>query len=214
MHNATPIKGDAPRSFAWSVLHERHPALLARVRDGLPYEPATQQAIDRLGAEVEADVILPLDDTAHDAERWHGWAQEFYGLRYSDVPFFWAENFFYRKLLGAVGFFAPGPWQGVDPFGPVKQAELASPALAESLRAFDELTSLPPDDVDAAVLRAALWGNRADLGFLLMSGERDGDGDMSDLVVDDTALIWETLARAEPGTSRGAAREAEPVLHF
>ncbi|MFG2500802.1 hypothetical protein ACGFSB_21625 [Streptomyces sp. NPDC048441] len=28
----------------------------------------------------------------------------------------WAESFFYRKLLAALGYFSPGAWQGIDRF--------------------------------------------------------------------------------------------------
>ena len=38
----------------------------------------------------------------------------------------WSESYFYRRVLDAVGFFEPGPWRGVDPFAPLKRAELES----------------------------------------------------------------------------------------
>lgn len=199
MPEAEPIRGDAPESFAWRVLHERHPALLARVREALPYEPAVLDALDLFATEIESDVIRPLADASHDHARWQEWARPYLGARYSDVPFLWAENFFYRKLLGAVGYFAPGPWQGTDPFGPVKRAELTDPALAANLAALDDLAALPDGEQDAAVLHAALWGNRADLGFLVTAaGARDGDA--TELVADDSARLWEALAGRTPGT--------------
>src|SRR5438874_1023743 len=83
----------------------------------------------------------------------------------SDGPFLWAESYFYRKLLEAVGYFQPGPWHGIDPFGPFKRAELDDPSVDADLAALDELASLEPAGQAAALVQASLWGNRADLGF-------------------------------------------------
>jgi hypothetical protein len=96
------------------------------------------------------------------------------------LPFLVAENRFYRRLLDSVGFFA-GPWRGVDPFGPQKAAELG------------RLDALPGDR--DALVRASLLGNRADLGFGLLTSMPDD----VDLVADDTADLWAHLDGTEPG---------------
>jgi damage control phosphatase ARMT1-like protein len=165
------ITGNPPGSFAWSVLHDRHPKLIAQVRDGLPYPPATGRALDDLAEEITGE-IRPLP----------GW-EEHAGRSWYDVPFLWAESCFYRKLLDAVGYFAPGPWEGVDPFEPVKSAELRTKELADDLTAFAQAD-------DEALLAASLWGNRADLGFRLSSAQAAGDGA---LLVDESARLWSLL---------------------
>jgi hypothetical protein len=169
---APEITGNPPGSFAWSVLHDRHPRLIAQVRDGLPYPPATARALDELADEITGE-IRPLP----------GW-EEHAGRSWFEVPFLWAESCFYRKLLDAVGYRAPGPWQGVDPFEPVKSAELYTPELAEDLAAF----AARPDR--EALLTASLWGNRADLGFRLSAGQAHGDGA---LLADQSPLLWSLL---------------------
>lgn len=167
---AAEITGNPPGSFAWGVLHDRHPKLIAQVRDGLPYPPVIGRALDELAEEITAD-IRPLP----------GW-EEYAGRSWYDVPFLWAESCFYRKLLDAVGYFRPGPWQGVDPFEPVKSAELRSPEFAGDLD-----TARPDRD---ALLAASLWGNRADLGYRLSSGQATGDGG---LLADQSPLLWSLL---------------------
>lgn len=169
---APEITGNPPGSFAWGVLHDRHPKLIAQVRDGLPYPPETGRALDALAEEITGE-IRPLP----------GW-EEHAGRSWYDVPFLWAESCFYRKLLVAVGYFRPGPWQGVDPFEPVKSAELRTPELTDDLAAFAARTD------DDALLTASLWGNRADLGFRLSSGQAAGDGA---LLVDQSPLLWSLL---------------------
>ena len=62
------------------------------------------------------------------------------------MPFLAAESCFYRQLLHAVGYFAPGPWQGVDPFRPFKLAELDTPEAAAHYRA---VLDRYPEDAEA-----------------------------------------------------------------
>jgi hypothetical protein len=179
--DAPPVVSSAPGSFPWSVLHDRHPALISKVRDGLPYPPEQSRALDELAEEIEGVIRpLPQEDQI--------WADHL-GERWYDVPFLWAESYFYRKLLEAVGYFAPGPWQGVDPFAPVKSAELRGQALDDELTVLSEL---PAGDRDTGLLTASLWGNQADLGFQL---GQVGNGRASGLVVDDSAVLWSLLTQ-------------------
>ncbi|GAB3241772.1 damage-control phosphatase ARMT1 family protein [Kineosporia babensis] len=152
--------------FPHSVLRERHPELLAKVLGGVPYPPEIRLAVNGLAQEIEGP-ILPLSDTHGDAAQWAVWAEPYLGKSWYEVPFLWAENYFYRKLLAATGWFGPGPWQGVDPFGPQKDAELAGAAVQAELEALAGLASVPPAELLDSLLLGALWGNRADLGFQL-----------------------------------------------
>lgn len=163
-----PVIVSSPGSFARSVLDERHPALIERVRRATPYPPEQQRALDSVLEETTKGVIERLDDSEPGAERWRD--EPYYGQRWPDVPFLWAESFFYRKLLAALGHFAPGPWLGIDPFAPFKNAELTSSKVDEELSALDRLPELPLEERDRTLLLSSLWGNRADLGFQLSAG--------------------------------------------
>ena len=212
-----PIRSDRPGSFPWTVLHDRHPALLQQVREAHPYPPEHRRAIDALEREI-AGVIEPLSDAAADAALWAGWSQEHLGRTWYEVPFLWAENYFYRKLLAATGFLEPGPWFGIDPFAPLKAAELAGEIVDAELAALDGLADLGPAERIDALLLAALWGNRADLGFLIHAGGgRAAPGDRIDhLVADDRPGLHRLLAAGEPGVvvlvADNAGRELLPDL--
>src|SRR5437870_2063941 len=67
--DAPPIVSNVPGSFAWSVLHQRHPALIERVRDAFPYPPDLQRGLDRLLEEI-AGTIEALGHQAHDRQVW------------------------------------------------------------------------------------------------------------------------------------------------
>ncbi|MBY8877492.1 damage-control phosphatase ARMT1 family protein [Actinacidiphila acidipaludis] len=201
-------------SFAWSVLAKRHPALVRQVREATPYPPELARALDVLLRECEAGVITPLPEGAHDGDRWAAWSTGRLGRTWFEVPFLWSESYFYRRLLEALGYFRPGPWQGVDPFAPFKRAELDSPEVAEELAALDTVSQLPPDEQDQALLTGALWGNKADLGFRISSGDPGGKGEH--LVADDSAAMWRHLVSSPPGAvyvlADNAGRELIPDL--
>ncbi|WP_433573080.1 damage-control phosphatase ARMT1 family protein [Streptomyces sp. CA-251247] len=211
-----------PGSFAWGVLHRRHPALIQQVRDAFPYPPRQQRALDALLAEITDGVVEPLAATAKDYSLWADRAEPYVGRSWFDTPFLWAESYFYRKLLAALEYFGEGPWQGVDPFGPFKDAELSSPVVDEELRALDALADLPPGRQASALLQASLWGNRADLGFGITADEPARTdtgvdaGAGAGLVSDDSALLWSLLPVGTPATvavvADNAGRELIPDL--
>lgn len=211
---APVITGHAPGSFARSVLETRHPALIRQVRDAFPYPPGQRQALDALLEEIAEGVVEPLPSGAHGAGQWADWGKDYVGRSWFEVPFLWAESYFYRKLLEAVGYFGPGPWQGVDPFAPFKRAELRSTAVEEELAALDGVAELPLAGQDDAVLRGALWGNRADLGFRLVSGGTEDS--VSKLITDDSAELWRHLGASPRAgvyvVADNAGRELIPDL--
>ncbi len=194
-----PIRCNVPGSFAWGVLHQRHPAIIATLREEFPYPPAYRRALDDLQSEITDGTISRLPDDAHDHTEWERWGAEYYGQPWPDVPFLWSESYFYRKLLEAVGYFRPGPWHHVDLFEPQKAAELASTSLDEELASFDTLTALAEDERTVALLTTALWGNRADLGFRLSDPGSQDRAHVPDLVVDDTAALTHHLAHRGGG---------------
>ncbi|MEU8890145.1 damage-control phosphatase ARMT1 family protein [Streptomyces sp. NPDC048442] len=190
---APVIRCDEPGSFARSVLAERHPALIERVRKAFPYGPAQHRALDALLEETAHGVIAPPppgDD--RDREQWEVWGKGHLGRLWFDAPFLWTESYFYRRLLGAVGYFGAGPWQGVDPFGPFKRAELGTPETEGELAAVEQLESKPQAERARALLLGSLWGNRADLGFLMGAGAAGQRTDEA-LVADDSAALWALL---------------------
>ncbi|MFF2850682.1 damage-control phosphatase ARMT1 family protein [Streptomyces sp. NPDC058001] len=215
--SAPVILGNDPGSFAWSVQHERHPALIERVRRGTPYPPAVHRALDALLAEIgEGGVMRGLGDGEADAATWWSWgASEHVGRRWADAPFLWAESYFYRRLLGALGYFGTGPWRAVDPFAPFKSAELRGAGVDSELASLDQASRSPGtrDERDAALLQSSLWGNRADLGFRISAGDGGVGERVHRLVHDDSAAFWDVLDRATaPGTVCLVADNAGPEL--
>ncbi|RPF37088.1 damage-control phosphatase ARMT1 family protein [Streptomyces sp. TLI_185] len=212
--SAPVILGNEPGSFPHSVLAERHPAIIRQVREAFPYGPAQHRALDALLASCTKGVVEPLPADAHDRARWEAWGMADYaGRSWYDIPWLWSESYFYRQLLDAVGYFGPGPWQGIDPFRPFKLAELDSPETDEELAALDALSA---DDRDRALLHGSLWGNRADLGFRLSAAGAGTAETAPGLVADDSEALWSLLPPTGAGTlcliADNAGRELVPDL--
>ncbi|MFJ1756638.1 damage-control phosphatase ARMT1 family protein [Kitasatospora sp. NPDC088134] len=209
------IRSDVPGSFAWGVFHERHPKLVQQVLDALPYGPAERAAVERLLAESTTGVLEPLGANAPDAAQWLEWGEGLWGRPWGEVPFLWAESYFYRRLLDATGYFGSGAWQGIDPFAPFKDAELAGAAVDAELAALSKLDDLPEPRRAEALLSSSLWGNRADLSFQI-TAEAGAVAASSDLVADDSATFWTELERTRGGRvcviADNAGRELLPDL--
>ncbi|MFF8101404.1 damage-control phosphatase ARMT1 family protein [Streptomyces sp. NPDC016640] len=214
---APVIVADRPGTFPHSVLAERHPAIVRQVREAFPYGPEQRRALDVLLADCAGGTVEPLPADTHDRERWETWGTGTYaGRSWYDVPWLWAESWFYRRLLHAVGYFGPGPWQGIDPFRPSKLAELGSPAADEELAAADDLAGRPEDERARALLHGSLWGNRADLGFRLSAEGAEERAAVPALVADDSDRLWPLLGTSGTGTlclvADNAGRELVPDL--
>jgi hypothetical protein len=210
MPSAPAITSSDP--YPRSVFHERHPKLVDQVLDALPYGPAERDALRRLLSESLTGRLAPLPPSAPDHEQWLRWGEGVWGLPWDEAPFLWAESYFYRRLLDATGYFTAGPWQGIDPFGPFKGAELENPVVDDELAALGGLPELAEQDRRTALLSSALWGNRADLGFRITSDP----GAAAGLLVDDEPLLWRELERSPRGrvalVADNAGRELLPDL--
>ena len=174
-----PILCDVPGSFPWQVFHDRHPKVVAQLKTGHPYPAGHQRALDDLLAETLTGPVRPLPAAAPDHAAWQEWGDPFLGRPWTDLPFLWAECYFHRRLLEAVSYFEPGPWYRLDPFQPLKSAELTDvDAPAEGLE---------------ALLVAAVWGNRADLGFRLQLTAAHASAAEGGLVADASADVADAL---------------------
>jgi hypothetical protein len=182
--DADPIVSDVPGSFPWHVWHERHPVLLRRIRDAHPFPPDRLAALDMLLDETRSQPMRRLAGDAPDRDAWDGWGAAYYGRSWLAAPFLWAESYFYRRLLDATGYLGAGPFAGVDPFAPMKTAELSADITAP--------TGL------ADLLRASLWGNQADLGFL---AGRAVAGSPGPLVADDSDAVLSLLRNGLPSVA-------------
>ncbi len=112
-------------------------------------------------------VNIPL---APESALWAEWIRPYEGMNWLEIPWFFAEEYFYLRILEATGYFQEGPWQGRDPYAGQKRLGLeTSRAAIRQLGDHVEQALRAPVEGDldtlARLLLADLWGNQNDLSM-------------------------------------------------
>jgi hypothetical protein len=189
-----------PGSFARYTFAERVPSIVRETIALNGFSGGVRRALEDLHAEVTSGPIRGLNEDAPDRDFWNAVSAPYLGREWLDVPWYWAEAFFYRRILEATRYFQPGPWQGRDPFGPQKATELAPDAAPRATDAL--LRRLPGDPVGQfeGLVQGSLWGNRTDLSYQAAArlGRPTGSHEeRANLLVDDTPVLWNALRAGE-----------------
>lgn len=184
-------------SFAHNTLKVRVPKILRETITSNDFPPHIAADLEALHAELVAGRIRALREEAADVAFWNAVSAPFIGRSWLDVPWFWAEAYFYRRVLEATRYFQPGPWQGYDPYLPKKRAEWAAEAAPRAVERL--LAGLPtaPAARFERLFHASLWGNRADLSYMVaahLGGMADAAAERANLLTDDTPRVWRALA--------------------
>jgi uncharacterized protein with ATP-grasp and redox domains len=195
------IRTSEPGSFAHNTLKVRIPAILRETiaQNAFPHEIV--RALEGLHGELVGETIRPLHEDAPDVAFWAEASAEHIGRSWLDVPWFWAETYFYRRLLEATRYFQPGSWQGHDPFAAKKRTEWVPDAAP---RAIDGVLADVPAELGGRFERlfhASLWGNRTDLSYMIaahLGGTAPAHAERDNLLVDDTPQVWAHLAARRP----------------
>jgi len=194
-----PTLGSEMGTFAHHTVTVRMPGIARRLLADNDFPPEIARQVESLVAELPAcPVRLIQDETAPDMEDWQRYTTPHLGQTWLEVPWFFAEQYFYRRILEATGYFRPGPGQGVDPFAAEKARGLqACQAETQALAVLMDGWSGDPDHNQEALsrlLQATLWGNQGDLSMWPVDkNERPDHQDASQqdahLVVDETPAI-------------------------
>ncbi len=197
-----PILTSEPGSFAQDTLRRRIPAILQEAIDLNPdFDLPMRRGLDELRTELRSGRIRGLREDAPDVALWNEVSAPYFGRSWLDVPWYWAEAYFYRRLLEATGYFREGRWRGFDPFGAKKRTEWAADAAPAAVEAL--LAGLPDDPAIRfkQLFHASLWGNRTDLSYMVaahLGGTANSHAERENLLADDTAATWERLWAKRP----------------
>lgn len=156
-----------PGSFARATIVERKPQIIQQVLADQTYPDRIVRSLEDFKGEITGGVIQLLHEPAEDTDFWNAEAGAFAGKTWLELPWYFAESYFYRRLLEATGYFQDGPFRGQDPFYKSKQRAVI-PDVAWFINTWEQFeaaqTGLPGGaGVFEALLHSCLWGNRADL---------------------------------------------------
>ncbi len=172
-----PLRALETPSFTHYSVTVRLPEIARRTLAENDFPPSVVAAIQALLQGIPAEKIRPLDlPLAPDREAWECYVSPYQGMNWLEVPWFFAEAYFYERILEATGYFHAGPGRGVDPFVHQKRLglETSSPAiqrLANSLKPVRVDDRHHPAGLEW-LLRLDLKGNQNDLSLWPASRDR------------------------------------------
>lgn len=196
-----PLHTSTAGSFAHDTFKRRIPQILQNTAAANDFPAHIQDNFSAFHDELTCGVVRGLHENTPDRAFWDPISAPHLGHSWLDVPWLWAEAFFYRRVLEASGYFQPGPSRGLDPYAAIKAQEWqphAAPAAVNAL-----LADLPTE-AEAhfqRLLHASLWGNRTDLsynvaGHLGSTGSQHAESE--NLLVDHSKAVWAQLKSSEP----------------
>ena len=197
-------------SFANMTLLTRMPAMVQRVIAENDFPSEIVENLEALLQDLPYGIVRQLkEDHGPDLTAWSGYLAPFVGMRWIDIPWFFAEAYFFRRIVEATHYFLPGTSQGVDPYAQQKRLGLETAmdsiqAISVRVNAWIEawLHGGTKDPTGLlALLYFDLWGNRADLSLWPINhpGEanqnnRESDDEKAHVLVDDTFAIADRVA--------------------
>ena len=196
-------------SFAYFTLTQRMPAIVRRVIDENDFPSSIVENLESLIQELPNGIVRFLqDEQAPDITAWNPYLEPYVGQRWLDIPWFFAEAYFYRRILEATHYFGEGTYRGVDPFALQKRRGLETTidSIKELSARVNNWRQQEQQDEGKternsliALLYSVLWGNRADLSLWPVdAGELDSRQEIhleqSHILVDDTSIIADRVA--------------------
>ena len=151
-----------PDSFARHTILERKPQIIHQVIADNDYPPEVTIALENFRNEIASQPIQSLRESAADIAFWNAEVFKYAGKTWLEIPWYFAETYFYRKVLEAIGYFQSGKRQGRDPFEKQKRGQIDSDIQKLSIE-WEQLSALKSEMRFEALLHSCLWGNRADL---------------------------------------------------
>lgn len=176
-----PLYGSESGTFAEDTIVRRLPEIARRVLAENDWQIETRRRLETLIAEMPRARLRPLrEDGSADVRSWNRALRDLAKEDWLSTPWFVAEMYFFRRILEATGYYAPGDGQGRDPYGLQKRQGLEAALPATQLgaeRVLEWLAETPSNRAErdrqapvtlerlAQVLKLSLWGNQADLSL-------------------------------------------------
>lgn len=205
------MRGLDQDTFAYYTVTINLPDIGRRVLTENDLPKVAVRKIEKLLREIPEGIVRPLkDDPGSRAKDWGVYIAPFVGKNWLEVPWFFAEVYFYRRILEAIGYFREGIGKGVDPFGYQKRfgLERSRRAIGLFCRQLEQWLSENPEylaDRRKALndlIKMSLWGNQADLSIWPADQKTNPEHKNviergSHLVVDETESMMEYLEQLD-----------------
>lgn len=173
-----PLRGLEIGTFTYHSIVDRLPDIGRRMLAENTFSNPVMSKVEALLDGIPEDPIRHLSDSAApDAADWFNCIEPYKGQDWLQVPWFFAETYFYRRIIEATGYFGEGGGRGIDPFAHQKREGLAT--SQEAIKSLSERVEsmIAKGRLDrqmaANLLRTGLWSNQADLSLWPVGSESD-----------------------------------------
>lgn len=160
-----PIMTSEIDSFARKTIEKLKPGIIDNILHEYDYTPQIQNSLHNLKSEMAHGQLKQLHEQTSDKPIWDSDIKPYEGESWLNIPWFLAETFFFRRVLEAVQYFLPGPWQGKDPFQHLKNRELST-AFLDFNKTYQNKSALNDKSAFQDACYQSLWGNQSDLSNL------------------------------------------------
>ncbi len=205
-----PLVGSEVGTFTEFTVTQRMPGIARRVIIENNFPSQINESLENLASELPSGYLLPfVNDSGTDVAAWEKYLEPYQEQRWIDVPWFFAETYFYRLILNLTNYFRSGEWQGVDPFQLQKSQGLET-SLDSIITLCTQVTKWLDDSQQQgetsqigliSLLYFALWGNRVDLSlWSAFESDRsnfDIESQQAHILVDDASQVAELLIHGE-----------------
>jgi uncharacterized protein with ATP-grasp and redox domains len=208
-----PLCGSEIGTFAHDTVTRRMPVIVRRAMSENAFSPGVVQRLEALIEEIAAGPVRALEDSdAPDAEDWQRYLQPYLGWDWLRIPWFFAEFYFYRRILEATGYFRSSEVGfGVDPYTLQKQRSLEAtrgalhPLSAKVNRWITERSR--GRETLLQLLLMDLWGNQADMSLWPVdAGDSTQrvmeEGNQEHILINDAIAVADHLLSSDPGEIR------------
>ena len=184
-----PLRGSELGTFTHDSVVNRMPEIGRRMLAENWFPPSVAEKVNDLVDGIPNEPVRYLLDTsAPDAREWRTYVKPYEGQNWLQIPWFFAETYFYRRIMEATGYFGEiigrSYGKGYDPFLLQKNKGFEAnqetiDALCERLKAIIHGGKLDRGTF-ADLLRVGLWSNQADLSLWPVGSEEDPAHDSQD----------------------------------
>ncbi|MGB7443948.1 MAG: damage-control phosphatase ARMT1 family protein [Coleofasciculaceae cyanobacterium] len=202
----SPLIVSEEGSFAYYTFTNRLPVIIEQVIAENEFSPSIVEKLKTLDKELLEGLVYPVDDEGSDITAWASYVKPFLNKSLIDTPFYFAEAYFYRRLLETTQYFASKTGEKIDPFELQKRRGLEKVinSIRKVSRELENLNNLYSErnsqwkEALRNLLYINLWGNRVDLSLRpRAAGEfehQELDNKQDHVILDDTELVGDKIS--------------------
>jgi hypothetical protein len=184
-------------SFPQQTILKRHPRIINQVIHDNDYTLEIRKRLFHLKEEIVNNAkIQPLTEEIGDYHQWNTHLDQFKEKTWLEIPWYFAETFFYRRLLEAIDYFQPGRFRQRDPFHRSKREEITRSmnTITQTIESLQNIEDLQRGFEQR--LHASLWGNRLDLSNFTVKNtikQQQATIERENIIINDFSKIHHTF---------------------